>query len=121
MAQNLLEGNDYGSFSSSKSSAKIKEKFGTFLRRKSEVEAEIEELLCLETDSSVQLATLKLRATDLKDRLISLGIANWINSDLDQIDPIGLSSWEDQVSKSIANVLYRAEEKITIRKGLTKT
>ena len=59
--------------------------------------------------------------TDLKARLISLGIANWINSDLDQIDPIGLSSWEDQVSKSIASVLYRAEEKITIRKGLAQT
>ena len=53
MARNLLEGNDYGSFSSSKSSAKIKAKFGIFLCRKSEVEAEIEELLCLENDNSV--------------------------------------------------------------------
>ena len=69
----------------------------------------------------MQPATLKLRATDLKARLTLLGVVNWINSDLDQIDPIGLSSWEDQVSKGIANVLYRAEEKITIRKGLAQT
>ena len=52
----------------------------------------IDELLCSEKDDSVQPATLKLRATDLKARLTSLGIANWINSDLDQIYPIGLSS-----------------------------
>ena len=44
-----------------------------------------------------------------------------MNSDLDQIDPIGLSSWEDQVSESIVSFLYRAEEKITIRKGLVQT
>ena len=69
----------------------------------------------------MQPATLKLRATDLKARLTSLGIANWINSDLDQIDLIGLSSWEDQVSKSIASVLYRAEEKLSLRKGLSQT
>ena len=40
---------------------------------------------------------------------------------MDQIGHIGLSSWEDQVSKSIANVLYSTEEKITIRKGLAQT
>ena len=40
---------------------------------------------------------------------------------MDQIDPIGLSSWEDQVSKNMAKGLYRAEEKITIRKGLAQT
>ena len=60
-------------------------------------------------------------ALDLKARLTSLGVVDYVNSDLDQIDPIGLSSWEDQVSKSIANVLYRAEAKITIRKGLAQT
>ena len=92
MAKNLLEGNDYGSLLSSKYSAKIKAKFGIFLRRKSELEAEIEELLCLENDNSVQPATLMLRAIDLRDRLKSLGVANWINKDLDQIDPIGLSN-----------------------------
>ena len=56
-----------------------------------------------------------------KVRLTSLGVANWINSDLDQIDPIGLSNWEDQVSKDIARVLYGAEDKITIRKGWAQT
>ena len=69
----------------------------------------------------MQPATLKLRAIDLKERLTSLGIANWINNDLDQIDPIELSNWEDQISKNIARVLYGAEEKITIRKGLAQT
>ena len=40
---------------------------------------------------------------------------------MDQIDPIELSNWEDQISKNIARVLYGAEEKITIRKGLAQT
>ena len=120
MARNSLEGDEYSNSSKSKSSAKFKAKFDIFLQRKSEVEAELGELLCSEIDDSVQPATLKLRATDLKDRLTSLGIANWINSDLDKIDPINLSSWEDQVSKNIAKILYRDKEKITIRKGLTQ-
>ena len=69
----------------------------------------------------MQPATLKLRAIDLKERLSSLGVAIWINKDLDQVDPIELSNWEDQISKSIARVLYGAEEKLTIRKGLAQT
>ena len=40
---------------------------------------------------------------------------------MDQIDSIGLGNWEDKVSKDIARVLYRAEEKLTIRKGLAQT
>ena len=65
---------------------------------------------------------MKLQALDLKARLASLGVANWVNcKSLDQIDPISLSSWEDQVSKSLAKVLYRSEEKITVRKGLSQT
>ena len=122
MSKNLLEGDEYGRSSKSKSSAKFKTKFDIFLHRKSEVEAELEELLCSEKDDSVQPATLKLKAIDLKARLTSLGVVNLVNSDfVNQIDPIGLSNWEDQVSKGIANVLYRAEEKITIRKGLAQT
>ena len=93
MSKNSLEGDEYGSSSKLKSSAKFKAKFGIFLCRKSEVEAELEELLCSEKDDSVQPATLKLRATDLNARLTSLGVVNWVNSDfVDQIDPIGLSS-----------------------------
>ena len=68
----------------------------------------------------MQPATLKLRATDLKARLTLLGIANWINSNLDQINPIELSDWENQISKDISMVLYGAEKKITIRKGLAQ-
>ena len=104
MARNLLEGNYYCSFSISKSSAKFNANFGIFLHRKYELKAEIEELLCLENDNSVQPATLKLRAIDLRDRFTSLGVASWINSYLDQIDPIGLSKWEDQVCKDITRV-----------------
>ena len=75
----------------------------------------------LRKNDSVQPATLKLRVSYLKARLTSLGVVNWINSDLYEIDPIGLSSWEDQVSKNITKILVRAEEKITIRKGKTQT
>ncbi len=53
----------------------------------------------------MQPATLKLRAIDLKERLTSLGVVKWINKDLDQVDPIELSNWEDQISKSVARVL----------------
>ena len=99
----MLERDEYGSSSNSKSSAKFKAKFDIFLHRKSEVEAELEELLCSEKDDNVQPATLKLKAIDLKARLTSLGVVNWVNSDfVDQIDPIGLSNWEEQVSKIIA-------------------
>ena len=105
----------------SKYSTKIKARFDIFLRRKAEIEAELEELLCYERNENVQPATIKLRAIDLKERLTSLGVDNWINNDLDQIDPIELSNWEDQISKNIARVLYGAEEKITIRKGLAQT
>ena len=63
-------------------------RFDKFLRRKTEVEAELEELLCYERNENVQPATIKLRAIDLKERLASLGVDNWINNDLDQIDPI---------------------------------
>ena len=91
------------------------------MQRKAEVEAELEELLCYERNENVQPATIKLRAIDLKERLAYLGVDNWINNDLDQIDPIELSNWEDQISKNIARVLYGAEEKITIRKGLAQT
>ena len=51
--------------------------------KKTEVEAELEELLCYEKDDSVQPATLKLKASDLKSRLALLGVASWISSELD--------------------------------------
>ena len=40
---------------------------------------------------------------------------------MDQINPIDLSRWEDQISRKIAQILYRAEDKLTIRKGLAQT
>ena len=92
MSGNSLTGEKHNGSLDSKSSAKIKARFDIFLRRKTEVKAELEELLCYEKDDNVQPATLKLRAIDLRERLTSLGVANWINNDLDQIDPIELSN-----------------------------
>ena len=109
-------------FSPSKTSTKIKAKFDIFLRRKIELEVEVEELLSSSKDEQVQPSTLKLRALDLKSRLTSLGIESWINDDkICHLDPKELSSWEDKISKNIANVLYQAEDKITIRKGLAQS
>ena len=117
---NLLEGNKPGNSNSLNS--KIKAKFNVFLRRKTELEVEVKELMSLSNDEQVQPTTLKLRALDLKSRLTSLGIESWINDDkICHLDPIELSSWEDKISKNIANVLYQAEDKITIRKGLAQS
>ena len=108
---NLLGGNKPGN--SNSLSSKIKAKFNVFLRRKTELEVEVKELLSLSNDEQVQPTTLKLRALDLKSRLTSLGIESWINDDkICHLDPIGLSNWEDKISKDIANVLYQTETKL---------
>ena len=118
----MLENEEQNNSDRFKSSSKVKVKIDIILRRKSEIEVELEELLCSEKDDKVQPSTLKLKALDLKSRIASLGIASWINDDkLDHIDPIELSSWEDKVSKNVANILYKAEDKLTIRKGLAHT
>merc|ERR1711867_338933 len=99
--------------------SKIKAKFNIFLRRKTELEVEVKELLGSSNDEQVQPTTLKSRALDLKSRLTSLGIESWINDDkIFHLDPIELSNWEDKISRNIAYVLYQTEDKITIRKGL---
>ena len=85
------------------------------------METELEELLTSVKDNNLQPVTFKPRALDLKSRLASLGVASWINCELNQIDPIDLSRWENKISKNIAQVLYRAKDKITIRKGLAQT
>ena len=87
---NLLEGNKPGNSNSLNS--KIRAKFNVFLRRKTELEVEVKELLSLSNDEQVQPTTLKLRALDLKSRLTSLGIESWINDDkICHLDPIELS------------------------------
>ena len=73
MTKNLLKGGRLDGSSSLKSPAKISAKFDIFLRRKTELETELEELLSSEKDDSVQPVTLELRASDLKSRLASLG------------------------------------------------
>ena len=116
----MLESRELGN--SNNLNSKIKAKFNVFLRRKSELEVEVDELLSSSKDDQVQPSTLKLRALDLKSRLTSLGIESWINDDkICHLDPIELSSWEDKISKNIANVLYQTEDKITIRKGLAQS
>ena len=110
MSRNLLQGGELNGSSNLKWSAKICAKFDIFLWRKSEIETELEELLSSEKDDSVQPATIKLKASDLKSRLGSLDVVRWISSELDQIDPIDLDRWEDQFSKNIAKILYRAED-----------
>ena len=86
------------------------------------METEVNELLGLAMDEKVQPSTLKLRALDLKSKLTSLDIDRWINDDkICQIDPLGLSNWENNIGKQIANVLYQSEDKITIRKGLAQS
>merc|ERR1712089_42452 len=117
---NLLGGNKPSN--SNSLSSKIKAKFNVFLRRKTELEVEVKELLSSSNDEQVQPTTLKLRALDVKSRLTSLGIESWINDDkICHLDPIELSDWEDKISKDIANVLYQTEDKITIRKGLAQS
>merc|ERR1711867_44599 len=103
-------------------SSKIKAKFNVFLRRKTELEVEVKELLGSSNDEQVQPTTLKLKALDLKSRLTSLNIENWINDDkIFHLDPIELSNWEDRIGKDIATVLYQTEDIINIRKGLAQS
>ena len=64
---NLLGGNKPGN--SNGLSSKIKAKFNIFLKRKTELEVEVKELLGSSNDEQVQPTTLKLRALDLKSRL----------------------------------------------------
>ena len=51
-------------------STKIRAKYSVFLKRKSELEAEVSELLGLAIDEKVQPSTLKLRALGFRYRLL---------------------------------------------------
>ena len=57
MSENLLEGNKHSSSSKPKSSIKFKAKLNIFSHRKSEIQAEFQELLWSEKDDSAQPAT----------------------------------------------------------------
>ena len=59
MTKNSLEGGRLDGSSNLESPAKISAKFDIFLRRKAELETELEELLSSEKDDSVQPATLE--------------------------------------------------------------
>ena len=117
---NLLRGNRPGN--SNGISSKVRAKFNIFLKRKNELEVEVRELMGSFSNEQVQPKTLKLKALDLKSRLTSLNIENWINDDkVCHLDPIELSNWEDRIGKDIATVLYQTEDKINIRKGLAQS
>ena len=88
---NLLGGNRPGN--SNGISSKVRAKFNIFLKRKNELEVEVRELMGSSSDEQVQPTTLKLKALDLKSRLTSLNIENWINDDkVCHLDPRELSN-----------------------------
>merc|ERR1712126_74867 len=103
-------------------SARYLANFNIFLKRKDDVQVEVERLLLSSKNEQTQPSTLKLMATDLKSKLTSLKIDKWIENDkLGQFDPIELCDWEDRMVKDINSVLYQSEDLINIRKGLAQS
>merc|ERR1712055_946677 len=103
-------------------SARYLANFNIFLKRKNNVQVEVEKLLLSSKNKQIQPSTLKLMATDLKSKLTSLKIDKWINDDkLGHFDPIDLCNWEDKMDKDIASVLYQTEDLINVRKGLAQS
>merc|ERR1712115_765688 len=103
-------------------SARYLANFNIFLKRKDDVQVEVERLLLSSKNEQTQPSTLKLMATDLKSKLTSLKIDKWIENDkLGQFDPIELCNWEDRMVEDINSVLYQSEDLINIRKGLAQS
>merc|ERR1711867_53710 len=103
-------------------SARYLASFNIFLKRKDDVQVEVERLLLSSKNEQTQPSTLKLMATDLKSKLTALKIDKWIENDkLGQFDPIELCNWEDRMVKDINSVLYQSEDLINIRKGLAQS
>merc|ERR1711895_390478 len=103
-------------------SARYLANFNIFLKRKDDVQVEVERLLLSSKNEQTQPSTLKLMATDLKSKLTALKIDKWIeNDELGQFDPIELCNWEDRMVKDINSVLYQSEDLINIRKGLAQS
>merc|ERR1712240_383051 len=103
-------------------SARYLANINIFLKRKDDVQVEVEKLLLSSKDEQTQPSTLKLMATDLKSKLTALKIDKWIENDkLGQFDPIELCNWEDRMVKDINSVLYQSEDLINIRKGLAQS
>merc|ERR1712041_2086 len=103
-------------------SARYMANFNIFLKRKNDVEVEVEKLLLSSKNEQIQPSTLKLMATDLKSKMTSLKIDKWVEDDkLGHFDPIDLCNWEDRMVRDIASVLYQTEDLINVRKGLAQS
>jgi len=103
-------------------SARYLANFNIFLKRKNDVQVEVEKLLLSSKNKQIQPSTLKLMATDLKAKLTSLKIDKWVEDDkLGHFDPIDLCNWEDRMVKDINSVLYQTEDLINVRKGLAQS
>merc|ERR1712115_729196 len=55
--------------------------FNIFLKRKDDVQVEVERLLLSSKNEQIQPSTLKLMATNLKSKLTSLKIDKWVEGD----------------------------------------
>ena len=113
---------------STKARATQVSKFRVFVRRKEDLEFDLEALESKSSCSSVQPDNLKAQASDLKARLTNLRIFEWVNADFSHcpnieriLDPENICDWEDKVARRISNLIYLAEEKISIRKGFSQT
>merc|ERR1712240_350452 len=103
-------------------SSKYLSSFNIFLKRKNDLEFEVNNLLASAENDQTQPSTLKLRGNDLKSKLASLKIDKWIEDDrLGYFDPVDLCNWEDRVGRDIASVLYKSEDLINLRKGLAQS
>merc|ERR1711873_147882 len=103
-------------------SSKYLASFNIFLKRKNDLELEVNSLLASAENDQTRPSTLKLRGNDLKSKLASLKIDKWIEDDrLGYFDPIDLCNWEDRVGRDIASVLYKSEDLINLRKGLAQS
>merc|ERR1712033_110812 len=79
-------------------SSKYLASFNIFLKRKNDLEIEVNNLLASAENDQTQPSTLKLRGNDLKSKLASLKIDKWIEDDrMGYFDPIDLCIWEDRV------------------------
>merc|ERR1712240_382586 len=103
-------------------SSKYLASFNIFLKRKNDLEFEVNNLLASAENDQTQPSSLKLRGNDLKSQLASLKLDKWIEDDrLGYFDPIELCNWEDRVGRDIASVLYKSEDLINLRKGLAQS
>merc|ERR1712115_279928 len=103
-------------------SARYLANFNIFLKRKDDVQVEVERLLLSSKNEQTWVSTLKLMATDLKAKLTSLKIDKWVENDkLGQFDPIELCNLENRMVKDINSVLYQTEDLINIRMGLAQS